>query len=112
MTKRSRTRSPTGGEFIDEIEARQRNVVWPGPQVNSRLVGKLLWQGSPGATIVQRIGLSVFGLVYLLAGLACLSFAKGTHSPLLAIFAFPWILLGARVLHNAFRKRKISKQSK
>src|ERR1700691_2397619 len=106
MTKRRRGRAEAGVRFTDELRDRQRNVVWPGPQVNSRLVGRLLWKGSPDATGVQRTGLTIFGLDYLLAGLVVLSFAKAERSMPLMVFSVPWLLLGARVLRNALRGRK------
>lgn len=71
-------------------------------------MGKLLWQGSPDATAVQRIGLIIFGLGYLFAGLVLLTYANQGRSLWVALFAIPWLLLGARVLHNAFRRRKAS----
>lgn len=104
MTKRRRGSLASGEDFVAEIRARQRNIVWPAPQVNGRLAGKLLWKGSENATPVQRAGIAIFGLFYLLAGLVFLSFAKGNHSRVGVIFAFLWLLLGARVFRNAFRR--------
>lgn len=98
--------------MAEEMRDRQRNVVWPGPQANSRLVGKLLWRGSPEATAVQRIGLIIFGLGYLFAGLVLLTYAKQGRSLWVAMFAVPWLLLGARVVHNAFRRHKARGVSK
>jgi hypothetical protein len=111
MAARRLRRSESGQEFTKEIRNRQRNIVWPGPQVNNRLVGGLLWKGSRDATVVQRIGLAIFGLTYLLAGLIFLSIAKGERSVWLAMFALPWLLLGVRVLNNALRKRQIDRPS-
>jgi hypothetical protein len=106
MTKSRRAGDAAGERFADGMRDRQKNVVWPGPQANSRLVGRLLWKGSPDATAVQRIGLIIFGLGYLFAGLVLLTYANRGRSLPVAMFAVPWLLLGARVLHNAFRRRK------
>jgi hypothetical protein len=107
MTKRRRERVATGAEqFAGEIRDRQSNVVWPGPLVNARLLGKLLWKGSQGTTAVQRIGLAIFGLTYLYVGLLVLALAKEKRSLWVAMAATPWLALGARVIHNAFRKQE------
>lgn len=98
--------------MADELRNSQSNVVWPGPQANSRLVGKLLWKGSPEATAVQRIGLIIFGLSYLFAGLVLLIYANKGRSLWVAVFAVPWLLLGTRVIHKAFRKQKARGVSK
>ena len=94
MTKRHPERRADREDFIREIEDRQRNIVWPGPLANGRLVDKLVSKGSPDATVAQRVGIEIFGLSFLLWGSVFLSFAN------------PCLLLGARVLYNAFRKRR------
>jgi hypothetical protein len=106
MTKRHPERRADGEDFIREIKNRQRNIVWPGPLVNGRLVDKLLWKGSPDATAVQRVGIAIIGLSLLLAGSVFLSFAKADKSPVVAVIAYLWLLLGARTLYNAFRRRR------
>ena len=100
-----------GKKFIEETRARQRNTIWPDPLVNSRGVDELIWNGSPNATIVQRIGVALFGLFDLGAGLVFLSFARKERSLLLVAISIGCLLLGTRVLLNAFTKNDRNKRS-
>jgi hypothetical protein len=94
MAKRRSGEGANREDFIREIEDRQRNIVWPGPLVNARLVDKLVWKGSPDATAVQRVGIAIFGLSFLLVGSVLLSFAKADSSPVVAVIAYLSLLLG------------------
>ena len=107
MKERGLRHNPAGDEtkFIDEIGAKQRNIVWPDTLVNSRAVDVLLWRGPRDATTVQRIGIALFGLGFLVFGLVFLSLAKGERSLILMIFSFGLLLLAVRLMRNAFRKR-------
>ena len=107
MKERGLRHNPAGDEtkFIDEIRAKQRNIVWPDTLVNSRAVDVLLWRGSPDATTVQRTLMVLYGLGFLVSGLVFLSLAKGERSLILMIFSFGSLLLAVRLMRNAFRKR-------
>jgi hypothetical protein len=107
MARRHPRKATAVDELTDEIRNRQGNVIWPGPLVNGMLVDRLAWKGSPGATALQRVRLIIFGLSFSLVGLVSLSIAKGVRSLWLGAFAMLWLLLGARVLYNAFRGWKI-----
>ena len=55
----------SGSDYLQEIDSKQRNIVWPGPLVNSRGVDEFFWKGSPNPTVIQRIAAWLFGLVFL-----------------------------------------------
>lgn len=101
-------------KFIDESTARQRNIVWPDPLVNSRSVDEFLWKGSPNPTPVQRIGAWLFGLVFMAQGVAILILAwhEGASSGggwalgIVAAAAFAW---GAKIFFNGCRTRKLER---
>jgi hypothetical protein len=101
---RRRHADADGMKFIGEIEAKQRNTVWPDTLVNSRGVDELLWKGSPYITTVQRIGVALFGLADLVMGFVMLSWAKLEGSLILRILSIGLFLLAARMFRNAFRK--------
>jgi hypothetical protein len=101
---RRRHANADGMKFISEIEAKQRNTVWPDTLVNSRGVDELLWKGSPYITTVQRIGVALFGLADLVMGFVMLSWAKLEGSLILRILSIGLFLLAARMFRNAFRK--------
>jgi hypothetical protein len=89
--------------FIEEIKAKQRNTVWPDTLVNSRAVDYLIFKGSKGATRLQRIGIALFGVFFMLAGVAFIGIGRESHSVLWIVISLAWFLLGMRVLINAFR---------
>jgi hypothetical protein len=81
--------------FIDDVRARQRNVVFPDTVRNARAVYEFLWKGSPNP------GAWLVGLTFIVKGAASLRW-----SPLQVLFSFAWILIGAKVFSLGFRKRK------
>lgn len=96
----------THTKLRDEVEAAQRNIVWPDTMRNGRLMDALLWRGSPEATTVQRVGIAVFGLLFLSMGLFFIfSLAPELHSVLIAVFGVLASGLGIRVTLNAFRRK-------
>jgi hypothetical protein len=95
--------------LVEEIEAKQRNTVWPDTIKNSSSVDAFLWKGSPDATLVQRIGAWIFGLAFMIAGLAILGI---THKELtwpdvlVSLIAF---LIGGKVFLNGFRRHRATR---
>jgi hypothetical protein len=103
---KSQTTSASRKKFIEEIKAKQRNTVWPGPMINSRGVDELLWRGDPNAPLVQRIAAWLFGLVFVLIGLGWLDVAYQKHWIAFGVLSIAWFYLGGRVFLNGFRRRK------
>ena len=71
---------------------------------------KFLWKGSPDATMVQRAGIAIFAVFFLVAGyffghLAVEIAQEGELSAtiLMSLFALFWITIGCKLLANAFR---------
>jgi hypothetical protein len=96
-------------EFTDDIRASQRNIVWPGPLVNSRGVDAFLWRGSPNPTAVQRIGAWLFGIVDTGCALILAAIAWHEGGSALILLGGMGILvfaLGAKTFSNGFAKRK------
>ena len=94
--------------LIEDVEARQRNTLWPDAMVNSSSVDALLLKGSAKATKVQRIGIAIWGLTFVCLGMGLefAAFEKGSR-----LFVFMGLLvlaLGATVFLNAFKRRQIS----
>jgi len=52
---------PGRWKSLSEIEARQRNTVWPDTLRNGALVDAFVWRGSPNATYIQGAGPSLQG---------------------------------------------------
>jgi len=92
--------------LIEEIEAKQRNIVFPDTVRNSRNVDAFLWKGSPDAPLVQRLGAWIFGLFFFVCGLCFIDIAQRKHSWEVLIYSILVFLLGGKVFRNGFRRRK------
>jgi hypothetical protein len=92
----------------DDARSRQRNTVWPDTLRNGRFVDVFLWRGSPDATLVQRIGTTLFGLLFCCPAVVLLRFGFFEPGPapfrmFMLLLALPWLAFGCKLLHNAFR---------
>ncbi len=98
---------PESRRWIEELKYRQRNIVWPDAFTNSREVLVRLWRGSRGkATLTQRVGVFLFGLMYFAAGLGWIVLAHQLGSILGLLISYLFLVLGARSCWNAVRKRR------
>jgi hypothetical protein len=100
---------PRRESVIEELEARQRNTVWPDTMVNGRSVDEFLWKGSPDAPLVQRMGAWIIGLFFILMGLLFFDIAYEKHDRVFGVFSIPWIFLGIKVFLNGCRRRKAAR---
>jgi hypothetical protein len=104
--------SPEQNEkWIDEIESRQRNIVFPDTVRNGRSVDELLWKGSPDAPLVQRIGIALFGLTFAAGSVvffwAALTRTEGWADMTASIaIGVGFLILGGHLCLNAFIRRK------
>lgn len=99
---------PSRWKPLSEIEARQRNTVWPDTLKNGALVDAFLWKGSPDATHTQRIGIAFFGLLFLspavlLVRFGCFEPGPALLKTLMFLLALPWLVIGGKLLRNALR---------
>jgi hypothetical protein len=102
----------TKPRVIEEVKARQRNIVFLDTVRNSRNVDAFLLRGDPNAPLVQRVGAWIFGLFFLLCGIACLGLALNSHSWADIIYSIAGFLIGIKVLLSGFRRRRKSKALK
>lgn len=92
--------------LLEEVESRQRNLLWPDTMLNASRVDALLWKGSPKATKVQRVGIAIWGLSFFaLGGFFTFLQAPELHSPMIAVLGLLLLALGTRVTFNAFRRQ-------
>lgn len=92
-------------KVVEELKARQRNLVWPDALINSRSVDQFLWRGAPDAPLVQRVGAWLFGLAFIAVGGVFLLVAYKKHFIVFGIFSIVWFFVGGRVFLNGFRRR-------
>src|SRR5581483_179349 len=99
-------------DFINDLRAKQPNVVWPDPVMNASRVDKFLWRGSPNPTRVQRIGAWIFGMTFMGFGLGFFFFASVEWPEdlvgvaLLGCFALGALAVGGKVFLNGWPKRR------
>jgi hypothetical protein len=104
----------SGPEFLKEIENNQRNVVWPGPLVNSRGVDEFFWKGSPKPTVVQRIAAWLFGLTFIGIAFSLFYLAWSLRGSAWAVFgggALLFALIGVRHIWSGVFKRNVGSRT-
>jgi hypothetical protein len=106
---KDKTENSNQERLVEEIEAKQRNTVWPDTMINSRGVDEFLWKGSPDAPLVQRIGAWIFGLTFILLGLGLFDIAYEKHDRVLGVFSLLPLFLGVKVFLNGFRRHKATR---
>ena len=103
-------------ELLKEIDREQSLVTWPETTLNpGRAVDAFLWKGDPKATPIQRVGLVIYALMFLLlfAGFVVVMIV------MIVKHGFDWVsflavlmmatlfgIFGFRLLFNVFRRQK------
>ena len=112
---KARHQSP-GSDYLKEIGDKQRNIVWPGPLVNSRGVDEFLWKGSPNPTLIQRIAAWLFGLVFIGIASVLLYIAWNLGGSAWAIFgggAILFLVFGVRhIWSGTFRSQSTNTEKR
>ena len=97
-----------------DVASRQKAVLFEDARRGGRSVDEFLWKGDPNAKPIQRAGLAVFGLMFLVLGtcLAAILFAhEGNISKIIgAAFWLIGFYIGTRLLLNAFSKRNANRK--
>jgi hypothetical protein len=91
-------------ELVGDIERRQRNITFPDAMLNSSNADDLMWHGSPRITKVQRVGVGLFGIAFLMAsvGLGNIMVQDRAWPALVVSTGFAYV--GYRLLRNSIRK--------
>ena len=101
---------PSFEQIREDIEARQKAVLWEDARIGGRSVDEFLWKGDPKAKPIQRAGLIVFGLMFLFLAIAFASIPFHNHFeevwPLEFFFGFCALLISLRLFRNAFLRSK------
>ncbi len=105
MTEKADSRKEPGS-YIESLEVRQKNILWPDVLRGGRSVDELLWKGASDAPLVQRIGILILASAYLIVALAFISRAAEQESWLAGFFACALVAVGGWFIRNAVRRRK------
>lgn len=95
--------------YIESVKASQKNTIWPDVLRGSRSVDELLWKGARDAPMVQRIGVVILALAYLLVAVVFVSIAVEQGSWFAGTFAVILFGVGGWFIRNALRN-KLSKK--
>lgn len=112
---RFRSRPKELDAYIGQVKAKQDNIVWPRPLINSRGVDEFFWKGSPNPTPVQRIAALLFAAVFFGGALAFASMAWELGGSGLAWFGTIAVLvfaLGLRFFWSGTFKRSRGTEEK
>jgi hypothetical protein len=90
--------------YMASVEASQKNVIWPDVLRGSRSVDELLWKGARDAPLVQRIGVVILALAYLMVAVVFTSMAVEQGSWVTGVFAVIPFGVGGWFIRNALRK--------
>lgn len=89
----------------EDIEARQKALLWEEARRGGRSVDEFLWNGDPDAKPIQRAGLIVFAFIFLLISAVFVSipFEKGFEGWGIEFgFALFSLFISLRFIRNAF----------
>jgi hypothetical protein len=98
-------------KLMDDVESKQHNTTWPETMVNAKGVDELLWKGSRRITKIQRVGVALLGLAFVLCGVLFIGdFGSHGDSRWLPIFfGTGCILVGCRFPWNSIHKNDAPK---
>jgi hypothetical protein len=96
--------------FRQYVEAKQRNIDWPDAMRNSSGVDALLWKGSTRMTGIQRAGIWVFAIFFLLASIGTALVAWERRSALVLLPAAFSFFIAARLIRNACQRNSSTNQ--
>jgi hypothetical protein len=101
MTRHQNEQHPIE-KLVDDVEFKQRNTTWPDAMVNASSVDELLFKGSPRMTKVQRAGVVIIGLAYIVVAVGLIILSGGNF---IGVFiAIVGLFLGGKFLWNSIRK--------
>lgn len=87
-----------------DLDARQRNTQWEDARKGGKSIDSFLWHGDPNAKPVQRAGLVVFAIAFLMFAVAFASipFQKDFEDgwPFEFLLALCYLLISLRLLRN------------
>jgi hypothetical protein len=91
--------------YIEDLKARQRNLIWPDVLRGGRTVDELFWKGSRDAPLVQRVGVLIVAVAYLVVAVAFVAMAVEQGKWFIGAFAALLFLTGGWFIRNVFKRK-------
>ncbi len=89
--------------YIGSVKDRQKNILFPDVLVGSRSVDSLLFKGARNAPLVQRIGVVILALAYLMIAVLFTSMAIEQGKWFIGAFAVILFGMGGWFIRNGLR---------
>jgi hypothetical protein len=100
-------------KLVEDVEFKQRNTTWPDAVVNASSVDEVLWKGSRHITKIQRVGVALLGLAFVLIGTLFIGDLDLGGSRLLSVlFGTGSLLIAGKLLWNSIRRNDPRKSRK
>jgi hypothetical protein len=100
-------------KLVDDVEFKQRNTTWPDAMVNASSVDEILFKGSRRITKIQRVGIAILALAFILCGILFIGdLSLGDNRWPAVLFGTGCLLLGFKFLWNSIRKNNPKKTGK
>ncbi|WP_433972426.1 hypothetical protein [Tunturiibacter lichenicola] len=96
-------------KLADEVKRKQSNVTYPDVLLNARNVDALLWKGSRHITRIQRAGVLLLSLAFLLVGILFVGNVTFGSPWLRLPFGLAAIGISCKLFWNSIRKNDPSK---
>jgi len=97
---------PQFDQIREEIEAKQKSILFPDGLRAGRSVDEFLWKGDPNAKPIQRAGLVVFGLMFSLPSILMFTAMAENYERYASFPGFAiglgGLLIAIRLFRNAF----------
>jgi hypothetical protein len=90
--------------YIESLKASQRNIVFPDTLRGGRSVDELFWKGARDAPLVQRIGVVILALSYVLVGVVLIAMAIEQGNWFIGAFAAIPFVVGGWFIRSALLK--------
>jgi hypothetical protein len=103
---------PQFDEIREDIEAKQRTVLFEDGLNAGKSVDEFLWKGNPKAKPIQRAGLVVFAVTFWFLGVVMIAISwAGANDEwavrfVCSLMGLACVLVSIRLLRNAFLRSK------
>ena len=92
-------------KLADDVKSRQRNTTWPDAMLNASSVDEVLWKRSRHITKIQRVGVALLGLAFVLIGILFIGdLDLGGNRLLSVLFGAGSLLIAGKLLWNSTRR--------
>jgi hypothetical protein len=90
-------------DWLQNVRAKQRNILWPDTMINGRSADRVILKGSAGAPLIQRVGARLFGCLSMGYGLVLVQMAQEKERNSILIFAAICFAFGIKIILGSIK---------